>query len=520
MNYHHFVHQHFGLILRPNRYSHPKRWMYNFSQIHSSKKNHHSARWQHSQTKNSQDVIEKLESRQLIAQLTSRAVRQHLIDQSRTIYLGIDPTASSLHVGNLLALIALVHFSLNGHKTIVLLGGGTGIVGDPSGRSSERTSLPRSLVDSNVECLHIQVNKILDSALKHAQTRIHQTRPHQDCKPSQIWPHSVKNNMEWLSSLTLLDFLGSTGKVARIASMLARDSVKQRMDSGAGISFTEFTYQLLQAYDFNQLRLRYDCTIQLGGSDQYGNIMSGIEIMTKIGTHPKENDSSSPPKISETTLPQSYGVTIPLLLNHKGEKFGKSAGNALWLSSRLTPPVDLYQAFLRTPDSEIDKYLRMLTFLPLEEINRVMGDHGKGDRQRREPQKLLAREIILLVHGPEGLSQAIMATEILYPDKANLSILTTNQLQTAFAGSPHHIRLQSSKVLGCSIDSIAVLSGLCKSKGEARSLRQSGAITVNHQPPRDNVIEESDLLAGAFILLMRGKTAYKLVSILSSDQDK
>ncbi|EGG09300.1 uncharacterized protein MELLADRAFT_77170, partial [Melampsora larici-populina 98AG31] len=518
MNWH-FVHQQFRLTLRPNTHSHPQRWMSNFSPVYFSKTTYSPSKLEFPQSNNSQDVIHKLESRQLIAQLTSRAVRQHLIDQPRTIYLGIDPTASSLHVGNLLALIGLVHFALNGHKTIVLLGGGTGIVGDPSGRSSERTSLSRSLVDSNVECLHKQVNKILDSALKHAQTRVRHTDDHQDSKSPQIWLHRVKNNMEWLSGLTLLDFLGSVGKIARIASMLARDSVKQRMDSGAGISFTEFTYQLLQAYDFNQLRHRYDCTIQLGGSDQYGNIMSGIEIMTKIGTHQKENNQSSS-ELVETEIPQSYGVTLPLLLNHKGEKFGKSAGNALWLSSRLTPPVDLYQAFLRTPDSEIDKYLRMLTFLPLEVINRVMDDHQKGDRQRREPQKLLAQEIILLVHGSEGLSQALSATEILHPSKGNLSMLTTNQFQDAFDGSPHHIRLQSNKVLGCSIDSIAVLSGLCKSKGEVRSLKQSGAITVNHQPLRDNVIQDSDLLAGEFILLMRGKTAYKLVSILSGDQDK
>ncbi|KAG0141939.1 hypothetical protein CROQUDRAFT_663190 [Cronartium quercuum f. sp. fusiforme G11] len=459
------------------------------------------------------DVISDLENRQLIAQVTSRAVRQHLRDQSRTVYLGIDPTANSLHAGNLLALIGLLHFTLHGHNSIVLLGGGTGAVGDPSGRSSERTTLSRQVVDENLNALQRQVQRLLTSGLRHAQTRLQQTSDSNAAESPQLWPPCVKNNLEWLSELTLLDFLGSVGKTARVSSMLARDSVKHRLESGAGISFTEFTYQLLQAYDFSILQSRHGCTVQLGGSDQYGNIMSGIEIMTKIGTF-KEGCIPCSREIAEPESPNTYGVTMPLLTNSKGEKFGKSAGNALWLSSSLTPPVDLYQAFLRTPDSEIHKYLRMLTFLPLEEIDRVMDEYKEGDRQQRKPQKLLAREIISLVHGSDELEQALLATAFLFPDNKEFPIPSEVQLKLAFKGSPHHVQLPPSKVIGSTIESLAVASNLCKSKGEARSLRQSGAITINHQSISDQVVvSESNLLAGRHILLMRGKTAYKLISI-------
>ncbi|MBW0471279.1 hypothetical protein O181_010994 [Austropuccinia psidii MF-1] len=449
------------------------------------------------------DVVQELEDRGSIAQVTSRAIRQHLQD-SRTVYLGIDPTAKSLHVGNLLPLVALLRFALKGHHTIVLLGGATGSVGDPSGRDSERVALSSSTLESNLSSISHQITRLISSSLAHA---VGLQNADNHSSPSHCSPPAIKNNLEWTKDITLLDFLSSVGKKARISSMLARDSVKQRLESGTGISFTEFTYQLLQAHDFSELHLRYDCSVQIGGSDQYGNIMSGIELITRAQTLSSSGQNYS----NSGSLHVAYGLTTPLLTTAKGEKFGKSAGNAIWLDPELTPPVDLYQAFLSIPDSEVLKYLKLLTFVSLKEIMNLSVENIHRDK--REAQKRLAQEITLMIHGPDGLRKALLATKFLFPTINQSMEWGRCQLDDAFGNSPNRVMLTFDKVLNQRIENLAVASGLCKSKGEARTLLQNGAITLNHTTAYERqMVAEADLVDSHYILLMRGKTAYKLTS--------
>ncbi|KAA1097790.1 tyrosyl-tRNA synthetase [Puccinia graminis f. sp. tritici] len=472
------------------------------------------------------DVIEELEKRGLIAQVTSRAIRQHLLDHKRTIYLGIDPTAQSLHVGNLVVLIALLHFTLKGHQTIVLLGGATGSVGDPSGRNSERVALSENVLKNNVQSIEKQLEKLLSNSFKHASNML-SMKPQIDSHSITPSLPTIKNNLEWMKDLSLLEFLGSVGRVARVSAMLARDSVKQRLESGSGISFTEFTYQLLQAYDFAQLRSRYRCTIQLGGSDQYGNIMSGIELMSKLQSSPASDpvtQTRSPESDPETTSNRNvaFGLTIPLLTTREGEKFGKSAGNAVWLDPKLTSPVEFYQTFISIPDSDVLKYLKMLTFVPTEELDQCLQSSTKNPDSKRELQKLLAREVTLLVHGEKGLRQAIQGTEFLFPTESKLESdsrdhWSKEKLDETFESSPNWIELKSSEVIGRSLGDLSVTSKLFQSKGEARRAIKAGGVRFNHRQITDfdQLVSQHHLIDSAYLLLMRGKSGcYKVVKVV------
>ncbi|KAI7933837.1 hypothetical protein MJO29_016675 [Puccinia striiformis f. sp. tritici] len=465
----------------------------------------------HYSTKPAVDIINELENRGLVAQLTSRAIRQHLIDKKRTVYLGIDPTAKSLHLGNLLVLIALLHFNLNGHRTIVLLGGATGSVGDPSGRDSERVAISSNLLNVNLQSIHNQLTKLIENSFIHLSSQNIQSSQQDATLPI------IKNNLEWTKDLKLLDFLNSVGKVSRVSSMLARDSVKQRIESGTGISFTEFTYQLLQAQDFVELRSRYECTIQLGGSDQYGNIMSGIELMSKLHHHQQSPSSSG----EEAHV--AYGLTIPLLTTKNGQKFGKSAGNAVWLDPTLTSPVEFYQTFLNIPDSDVIKYLKMLTFIPLDKLHIYIDNQANTSRSL---QKLLAKEVTLLVHGESGLNQALQGTRFLFPDES-CSPPTSNSdhhheewskevLDHTFQDTSNWIQLKPDQVVGKSIGELLVISSLCPSKSEAKRTIKSGGIRLNHAQITDfdRLITTTDLIDSTYLLVMRGKsTNYRIIKL-------
>ncbi|OAV90318.1 hypothetical protein PTTG_07346 [Puccinia triticina 1-1 BBBD Race 1] len=475
------------------------------------------------------DVVEELERRGLMAQVTSRAIRQHLLDRPRTIYLGIDPTAQSLHVGNLVVLIALLHFTIQGHQTIVLLGGATGSVGDPSGRNSERVALSENVLKTNLQSIENQLKTLLSNCLKHASTALSINHPPNRHPINPLLP-MIKNNLEWTKDLPLLEFLGSVGRVARVSTMLARDSVKQRLESGSGISFTEFTYQLLQAYDFAQLRSRYQCTIQLGGSDQYGNIMSGIELMAKLqssstthlGTEGISGSTQQLNSDENSNHNVAFGLTVPLLTTREGEKFGKSAGNAVWLDPNLTSPVEFYQKFMSIPDSEVRKYLKMLTFVPLEELEQHFESSKHLDKpdSKRDLQKLLATEVTLLVHGEKGLRQAIQGTKFLFPTEKvepDGCHWTREKLDVTFENSPNMIELKSTQVVGQSIGNLSVTSGLCQSKADAKRIIKSGGVRFNHRQIADfdQVVSEHDLIDSAYLLLMRGKsTNYKVVKVI------
>ncbi|KPV71805.1 uncharacterized protein RHOBADRAFT_40149 [Rhodotorula graminis WP1] len=327
------------------------------------------------------NVVNELEQRGMLAELTSQRARQH-VESPTTVYLGVDPSARSLHVGNLLALIGLLHFRLQGHNAVALIGGATGAIGDPSGRSTERNALSPDTLAANVEGITKQLTAFLDRGVAFAQSR---TRPRfggdggEGADEKSEGSVRIVNNLDWTGDMSLLEFLSTVGKMARVSTMLSRESVKSRLDSSSGISFTEFSYQLLQAHDFLRLHRDLGCTMQLGGSDQLGNIVSGVDLIRRANFVDAAGlageGASGGASGDEARDDPAFGLTFPLLTTAAGDKFGKSAGNAVWLDPSMTSPFDLYQFFLRTTDDEVDKYLRIFTFMRIGEIEGIMYDH-------------------------------------------------------------------------------------------------------------------------------------------------
>ncbi|GAA5879597.1 hypothetical protein JCM16303_003267 [Sporobolomyces ruberrimus] len=455
------------------------------------------------------NVLNELESRGMLQDVTSRAARKH-VEKPTTVYLGVDPSANSLHVGNLLALIGLLHFRLQGHNAIALIGGATGAIGDPSGRSTERNALSPETLASNVAGITKQLTTFLDRGAAFAQSR---TKRRDETSPSQLGGAiRVENNMSWIGGMSLLDFLSKVGKMARVSTMLSRESVKSRLDSSSGISFTEFSYQLLQAYDFLTLHKLHNCTIQLGGSDQLGNIVSGIDMIRRS----KFEDEGK-----EVVDDPAFGVTFPLLTTASGEKFGKSAGNAIWLDPSMTSPFDLYQFFLRTTDEEVEKYLKIFTFIRVVELKGIMEDH-KAEPSARVAQKVLAAEATELIHGSEGLEQALAATKLFYTPAASLAPVVDESLVKALDGSSSTstipsilVRLRKEDILGEKAEKIAIESGLFTSKTQARKAIEGGTLQINgtkiQARNHQRTIEEGDLLNGNLIVLKAGKSGNKAV---------
>ncbi|KAK4054358.1 tyrosyl-tRNA synthetase [Microbotryomycetes sp. JL221] len=456
----------------------------------------------------------------MVAELTSRAIRKH-VERPATVYLGVDPSASSLHVGNLAALCGLIHFRLHGHNAIALIGGATGAVGDPSGRSTERNALSSTDLNRNIKSITAQLEKILNHGVPFAQSR-QKRRDSMWIDEPQSGSMRVENNLNWLGNVSLIEFLSTVGKSARVSTMLSRESVKSRLNSSSGISFTEFTYQLLQAFDFLTLHQRHNCTIQLGGSDQLGNIVSGIEMILK-------NHSSFVPVSQDVELgvggdqeAPAYGVTMPLLTTASGEKFGKSAGNAVWLDATLTSPFDLYQFFLRASDTEVEKYLKVFTFIRPVELDAIVHEHKQHPDQRLA-QRVLATETTELVHGPQGLKQALAATELFYSnDMASLNIPSLvgaldGQLDlSAEATVPSLlVKLDKSATVGQQLDKVLLASGLFASKTQARKAIEAGTIQINGvkvvAKHHTRIIKDEDLLQGCLIVLKQGKSLHKAV---------
>ncbi|GAA5824508.1 hypothetical protein JCM11251_000452 [Rhodosporidiobolus azoricus] len=470
-------------------------------------------------TPRQQNVIRELEERGMLSELTSRGARSH-VEKPTTVYLGVDPSASSLHVGNLLALIGLLHFRLRGHNAVALIGGGTGAIGDPSGRSTERNALSPETLSANIEGITKQLTTFLDRGVAFAQSRTRR-RDGTEAETKEKGSIQIVNNFDWLGKISLIDFLSTAGKMARVSTMLSRESVKSRLDSSSGLSFTEFSYQLLQAYDFLRLHRDLGCTMQLGGSDQLGNIVSGIDMIRrdnlaqaavqKVGEGKEEEDPA-------------FGLTFPLLTTASGEKFGKSAGNAIWLDPRITSPFDLYQFFLRTADEEVEKYLKIFTFIRVVELEGIMHDH-KAAPKDRIAQKVLAAEATELIHGSEGLRQAHAATSTFYgsdlstrtdipalisaldaaPSSSN-SAITIPSLVTRLAKADH---------LGQSLEKVVLASGLLPSKTKARQAIEAGTLQLNGRkvPPKSHqrMISEEDLLEGRLLVLKAGKSVHKAV---------
>ncbi|KAJ3327323.1 tyrosyl-tRNA synthetase [Blyttiomyces sp. JEL0837] len=434
----------------------------------------------------------------------SDSIIHHLKKSPTSVYAGFDPTAKSLHAGNLLTIIALLHFQVHGHTPIALVGGATGSIGDPSGRSTERNALPDSLVHENSACIRHQ----LETVFRNAEAHIKRHQPNIDEVPAL----HVLDNLSWFGGIGVLEFVRDVGKYVRVSAMLAKESVKSRLDSPDGISFTEFSYQLFQAFDFYHLWKNHNCTIQLGGSDQWGNITTGIDLIKK-----KELALASCAVDGDARIVNNaFGVTLPLITTATGEKFGKSAGNAVWLDSEMCSTFDFYQFFRRTPDSEVEKHLKSFTFLPLESIHSIM-HHHKAKPGDHLPQRTLAFEVTDLVHGHKtAVKCRTMSTVLFDGDSMEGGGPSVADILEAFEGDERLVSLRREDVVGRDILDVGVKSGVARSKSAARKLLTSGGFYLNNRklPSTGYTVTESDLLDDSLCLLRTGKNNYIVVRVV------
>ncbi|KAK2463252.1 hypothetical protein APHAL10511_004907 [Amanita phalloides] len=384
----------------------------------------------------------------------------------RTVYAGIDPTAPSLHIGHLIPLMCLFHFQLYGHTIIPLIGGATGRIGDPSGRSSERQLADIQHVQDNVSSLDRNIHKFFTRTSDYALRRL----PNIPSAPAQL---TVLSNLDWHQDFTMLDFLRIVGIHARVNAMISRESVKARLNSQQGISFTEFTYQLLQAYDFYHLHKHHGCSIQIGGSDQWGNIVTGLELIARL----EDKIATS----HEGAL-DVFGVTTPLLTTSTGEKFGKSAGNAIWLDSDLTSVFDFYQYFVKVTDTDVEKYLKMFTLLPLPEIAEIVLTH-ESQPEKRIAQRHLAAEVTEMVHGREGLIHAETMTKLLFD--SDYCTMQADRVIGALKNDPRLVLVDEYDMFHTPLPKLAASHGLVASNSAARKLMQARGLYLNNSPVDD-----------------------------------
>ncbi|KAI8060724.1 tyrosine-tRNA ligase [Gongronella butleri] len=443
------------------------------------------------------NVVSDLGFRGLLANTTSPDLVDH-VTRPTAIYCGVDPTARSLHLGNLLTLMGLLHFHVRGHQTIALVGGATGSIGDPSGRNSERVPLERDVLEANVAGIEAQIHRFFANGASYAKRRGYVDTDAHDGTAMQV--PKVLNNYTWFHGMSALDFLGNVGRYARVNTMLAKESVKSRLDSTQGISFTEFAYQLLQAYDFYYLYKHHDCRIQLGGSDQWGNITAGIDM---IGRRNPVDQAS----------PKAYGITIPLLLTSTGEKFGKSAGNAVWLDESMTTIFDFYQFFMKTTDADVERYLPMFTLLQESDIHAIMLKH-KQQPELRVAQQTLAAEMTELVHGLDAVRRAQVATKVLFGE--DLATVSGQDIVDAFKDDAHRFTaLHRDDVIGKGIDQLAADIQATKSKSEAQKRIKAGGFYLNNARVTDprQKLSDADIMDGLVCLLRIGKSSYHVVHV-------
>ena len=404
-------------------------------------------------------------------------VEKMLKEKKVTLYNGFDPTADSLHVGHMVPLIALARFQRYGHHVLALAGGGTCMIGDPSGRSAERNLLSREEVIHNVECIKKQLAHFLDFEVKDN-------------------PAKIVNNMDWLGGLNMIDFLRDTGKYFTINYMLAKDSVKNRMDRESGLSFTEFSYMLLQSYDFYHLHTTMGCDLQCGGSDQWGNITAGTDL------------------IRRRTGDAAFGLTYPLIKKSDGTKFGKTASGAVWLDPKRTSPYKFYQFWLNTDDNDVIHYLKFFTFFDEETINGLEAE-TKEHPEARAAQKALAIEMTKMMHGETALENAKQASQALFG--GDIIGLSADDIHDIFSEVPS-FDMPADHFGGEGLNVVDVLTGtgFLKSKGEARRGIQEGGVYVNNRRVTDAAmnITISDFIEGKFLVLRRGKKNYFLVKAI------
>ncbi len=398
-----------------------------------------------------------------------------------TAYLGIDPTADSLHIGHLCGVMMLRHFQRAGHKPLALVGGATGMIGDPSGKSQERNLLNEATLRHNHEAIKAQLARFLDF---------------DSDAPNRA---ELVNNYDWMKEFSFLDFAREVGKHITVNYMMAKDSVKRRLNGEArdGLSFTEFTYQLLQGYDFLHLYRHKGCRLQMGGSDQWGNITTGTEL------------------IRRTDGGEAYALTCPLITKADGGKFGKTESGNVWLDAARTSPYKFYQFWLNVSDADAEKYLKIFTFLTQDEIAALADEHA-GDPGRRPMQKRLAEEVTVMVHGRDAYNAALDASQILFSNNAGeqLRRLDEQTLLDIFEGVPTFeidaARLEAGIPV---LDMLAVETGVFSSKGEARKMIQGNGLSINKDKYTDpnGTITSQHLLNGRYILVQRGKKNYFLI---------
>ncbi len=425
------------------------------------------------------DLLSDLKARGLFADCTdTEALTARLALRPLTLYCGFDPTADSLHVGNLVPLLALRRFQLAGHFPIALAGGATGMIGDPSGRSSERNLQSRDQLQHNIASIKQQLARFLDF-------------------DTPTNPARLVDNADWTAPVSYLEFLRDVGKHFTVNWMIAKESVRARMeDRDAGISYTEFSYMLLQAFDFYHLRRELDCELQVGATDQWGNITAGIELCRR--------------KLEATV----WGLTFPLLTKSDGTKYGKSAAGAVWLDPRRTSPYRFYQFFMQAEDSDVLKLLRTLTFVPLDEIDALAAE-VQSNPGARAAQKRLASELTRLVHGETACHDALRASEILFG--GSLEGVTESAFAEIVGEVPTHPLAAEalSTGEGLALTEALVLSGLCTSKGQARKDIEGGGISINNhrQTAVQRHLSAEDLQFGKWILLRKGKRSYAVLSV-------
>ncbi len=402
-------------------------------------------------------------------------IEDHLNEAMRSAYVGFDPTADSLHIGNLVPIMLLAHYQRCGHKPVALVGGATGMIGDPSGKSSERNLLDETTLRHNQEAIKKQLSHFLDfeSEAKNAAVLV--------------------NNYDWMKNFSFLEFIRDVGKHITVNYMMAKDSVKNRISgesSNEGMSFTEFTYQLVQGYDFLHLFQNNDCTIQMGGSDQWGNITTGTELIRRIGNG------------------KGYAITCPLITKSDGSKFGKSEGGNVWLDAKRTSPYKFYQYWLNSSDEDAEKYIKIFTFLNEEDIQSEIEKHKEAPHLRIL-QKRLAQEITTMVHSEEDFLNAKKASEILFSKafKADIQTLDEATFLDVFEGVPQKILATSELENG--LDMIGALSaktGFLSSNGEARRALKENSVSVNKvKVKEDYTLTKADLINEKYVVINKGK---------------
>ncbi|HEI1348672.1 TPA: tyrosine--tRNA ligase [Staphylococcus aureus] len=414
-------------------------------------------------------LIEDLKWRGLIYQQTDEQGIEDLLNKEQvTLYCGADPTADSLHIGHLLPFLTLRRFQEHGHRPIVLIGGGTGMIGDPSGKSEERVLQTEEQVDKNIEGISKQMHNIFEFGTDHGAVLV--------------------NNRDWLGQISLISFLRDYGKHVGVNYMLGKDSIQSRLEHG--ISYTEFTYTILQAIDFGHLNRELNCKIQVGGSDQWGNITSGIELMRRM--------------YGQT---DAYGLTIPLVTKSDGKKFGKSESGAVWLDAEKTSPYEFYQFWINQSDEDVIKFLKYFTFLGKEEIDRL--EQSKNEAPHlREAQKTLAEEVTKFIHGEEALNNAIRISQALF--SGDLKSLSAKELKDGFKDVPQ-VTLSNGTT---NIIDVLIETGVSPSKRQAREDVNNGAIYINGERQQDVNYEltSDDKIDSEFTIIRRGKKKYFMVN--------